>query len=61
MSGGCPSGKRAYPTEAAADQALSAIWSRPWPGGRPLERRPYQCPDCGRWHLTKQPPREEAA
>ncbi|MBP2331272.1 hypothetical protein JOF56_011657 [Kibdelosporangium banguiense] len=59
MSGGCPSGKRVFRTEAAADAALSAIWSTPRPGGRRLECRYYQCHLCERWHLTSKPLRPQ--
>ncbi|MBE1471414.1 tRNA(Ile2) C34 agmatinyltransferase TiaS [Kibdelosporangium phytohabitans] len=59
MSARCPSGKRQFRTEEAADAALTSIWSRPWPGGRRLETRYYQCPDCAQWHLTSQPLRPQ--
>lgn len=48
-------GKRAWPTEELAQRALTNIWRRPRPGGRQMELRTYQCPDCGHWHLTSKP------
>ena len=54
----CACGKRIFPTEAAADKALSSIWARTWPGGRRLETRYYQCAH-GWWHLTSKPKRPE--
>lgn len=43
-------GKYAYPSfEAAAHAAL--VSSR----RRGVALRPYPCPDCGRWHITKRP------
>lgn len=59
MSTRCPSGKRKFRTEAAANDALSSIWSRVWPGGRRLETRYYQCPQCESWHLTSKPQRPQ--
>lgn len=50
----CPHGKEHWPTKALADAALKRIWRRPRPGGRRMETRSYQCPDCGHWHLTSQ-------
>lgn len=45
----CPSGKLAYVSKAHANEAAR----------RQLRQfgyfRPYQCPDCGWWHLTKRP------
>jgi hypothetical protein len=55
----CPSRKRGLPSREAADATLGRIWSRCWRGGRRLESRYYQCPDCGLWHLTSKPDRPE--
>lgn len=42
--------KNTYPTEAAAE---AMIQGREAASGRDL--RAYQCPYCGKWHLTSQP------
>lgn len=51
----CPHGKSAWPTKEMADKALKQIWRRPRPGGRRMETRSYQCPECRHFHLTSQP------
>lgn len=43
-------GKYAYPTFAAAAHAALVSSRR-----RGVALRPYTCPDCGTWHLTKRP------
>lgn len=50
----CRSGKRAYLSEAAAQNVLGRIWSSCKPG-RQLECRAYHCGHCGYWHLTSMP------
>jgi hypothetical protein len=45
--------KRGY-TEQHAREVLQSAKFR----GRP-ECRTYECPDCGQWHLTSKPDREE--
>ncbi len=61
MSARCPvTGKARYRSESRADEVLGSIWATPHPGRR-LERRAYQCPYCGSWHLTSKPPLEEAS
>lgn len=47
----CTNGKRRYPSETAADDALGGIWRTPRPG-RYLEARAYRCDTCSGWHLT---------
>jgi hypothetical protein len=46
-------GKRGYATQDVADAALAEIRAagRMGKGGR-IETRSYECPWCGRWHLT---------
>ncbi len=49
--------KRGYPTEAAADEALTEIWARPRGDSAPMEAHVYKClRHNGKtvWHLTSQ-------
>lgn len=51
--------KRGYRTQAAADEALTEIWSKPFRGDNdPMEAHTYRCPRHNRevWHLTSQDP-----
>lgn len=46
--------KAPYDTPQAAQQALRQIKQRKRRDHRPeYERRAYQCPHCGKFHLTK--------
>lgn len=49
-------GKKGYPTEADADDALGEIWARPRGDSDPMEAHTYRCPRHARevWHLTSQ-------
>ena len=53
----CPSGKKRYPTEQAAQVSLtSAKISRALHGqGNRREQRAYACVTCRGWHLTSEP------
>lgn len=57
--GGCPTGKRQFPDELAADEAAATVTRknlrRPREEGR-TACRSYRCPDCGAWHVTSAPP-----
>lgn len=62
-SGGEPCRKVRFPTLAAADAALleAKLARLRRPGGtRRRERRHYWHADCGAYHLTSRPDREEA-
>ena len=52
--------KRGYPDAFAAQEALSRLVQR-WLDGTIQDpcvaQRAYKCPDCGSYHLTKQPAR----
>lgn len=48
-----PCSKVGYPDEEAAAAALLHAWRHPSPRRR--ERRYYECPACGYFHLTSQP------
>lgn len=50
----CKSRKIRY---ASAEEALVAAHLRPERGGDQNAARPYRCPHCDGWHVTKQPPR----
>ncbi|MGH3468912.1 MAG: hypothetical protein ACRDQF_14420 [Thermocrispum sp.] len=47
-------GKRCFPDQQCAEDALGWIWSAPRPGRR-LECRAYHCTRCDQWHLTSMP------
>lgn len=47
----CPTGKRPYPSKAAARTALAAARRRRSPHHR-SETRHYRCDACNNWHLT---------
>ena len=49
---GCTSGKRGYKTEAAAESAMRGIVRDPRLRTGKQPSRAYECPGCGRWHLT---------
>ena len=49
----CPTGKKRYDTETAADWALAhAIDVHTLEGRAKVERRAYSCDRCAGWHLT---------
>lgn len=58
--GGCPTGKKQFATEEAADEAAVVLTRsnlrRPREDGR-TACRSYRCEDCGQWHVTSTPPR----
>lgn len=45
----CSSGKIQYGNERDANRVLLSMWYE----GRLQIHRPYECPECGKWHLTK--------
>jgi hypothetical protein len=49
----CPTGKRPYPTKAAARTALASATRRN-PHRQRRESRAYRCHTCNAWHLTSQ-------
>ena len=51
----CPTGKRTYANQLAANRALLSCWRN----GRD-ERETYQCPECGHYHLTSAGARRDA-
>jgi len=53
----CPSGKRRFVDQLAAERALARAQMENWRGGKPQrrEQRAYFHPTCGYWHLTSQP------
>ncbi len=55
----CISGKRVYPTQETAEEALLAAWTRfdYAAGNGPVAV--YQCEDCGNYHLTSRGPMNE--
>lgn len=55
----CPSGKRSYPTQELAEEALiQAHTAYEYPEGQgPLAV--YQCDECGEFHLTSRGPINE--
>lgn len=56
---GCPSGKVSHPTEHDAQTELvGALVAKNRGRNQRRERRTYQCPLCGAWHLTS---KEKAA
>lgn len=50
----CTSGKRAYTTEAMAEDALIEAWSRYRYNQGQGPVAVYNCEDCGQWHFTSQ-------
>lgn len=54
----CSSGKLGYFVREDAELALAGIDQHQ---PRRRERRVYQCPICGGWHLTSQPLKRELA
>jgi hypothetical protein len=52
----CPSGKRKYATESQArTELVGALVGANSGDGKRHEKRVYECPACGRWHLTSKP------
>lgn len=57
----CPSGKKRFRDQIAADLALARISQRDDTSRPATERRAYSCGRCrGGWHLTSQPRRSQA-
>lgn len=54
--GACPTGKRRYPTEAAAGEALRFLALRAVDSLRRREHTSYACGHCGGHHLTSNIP-----
>ena len=56
----CPSGKRQYRDARDAQETLDRMVRR-WNDGTIQDpcfaQRGYPCPDCGKYHLSKQPAR----
>lgn len=51
---GCPTPhKKAYDSEADAEETMMGFWRCPHPD-KVLPSRVYECP-CGRWHMTSTP------
>ena len=46
----CSSGKRAFVARAGAKHAARQVAKSGSPGNRP-----YQCPECGHWHIGHKP------
>jgi len=52
----CPSGKRKYATESQArTELVGALVGANSGDGKRHEKRVYECPACGHWHLTSKP------
>lgn len=49
----CPSGKVPHMTFKAADEAATQINGKPVKYGPPRVSAPYQCSDCGLWHVGR--------
>lgn len=47
----CPTRKVCYPDRKAANLQMLYIWKSRKRAQR-CERRAYECPRCGNWHLT---------
>lgn len=54
----CPSGKKAFRSLAAAQRAIEHLKDEPSPTGE-WPKHAYSCPDCAKFHLTKQEPYRE--
>jgi hypothetical protein len=72
MAQDCSSGKRSFPTRAAARGEMRRLQSVPrhirqqWPARPDHDRatmpiRVYRCELCGAWHMTSKPKRKPAA
>lgn len=55
--------KASYRTREGAEEALQRILARAarrkTRRRQTLPRRAYECPDCGRWHLSSKPARTQ--
>lgn len=55
----CPTGKRAYPAEEVALEALIGAWIHYDHSRREGPVAIYQCEECGQYHLTSKGPMHE--
>lgn len=56
-----PCGKRSYPSESRAYEAIENHQTYHGYGGRTLPGRAYECPYHNGWHLTSKPMKARSA